>query len=122
MCICLDFMISGLCIVPFGVCACQFVKVCPPLPPKSVRRVALVSFNSAAPNKPVLIADLLDSLLPILYRETIVRVSDTHAHTHTSSVRLAWVLFPRPTDCQIGELARPTPDKPGVSGCRAPWP
>ena len=46
-----------------------------PLPFQNVRRVALVAFNSAAHNKPVLIADLLDSLLPILYRETKVRVS-----------------------------------------------
>ena len=57
------------------VCACQFVEVCPPHPPQSARRVALVSFNSAAHNKPVLTADLLDILLPILYSETKVRVS-----------------------------------------------
>ena len=48
---------------------------------QNVRRVALVAFNSAAHNKPVLIADLLDNLLPILYRETKVRVSDTHKDT-----------------------------------------
>ena len=62
------------------VCACEFTKVCPP---QSVRQVALVAFNSAAHNKPVLIADLLDSVLPILYRETKVRVSGAHTHTHT---------------------------------------
>ena len=45
--------------------------------------MALVAFNSAAHNKPVLIADLLDSLLPILYRKTKVRVSQVHTHTHT---------------------------------------
>ena len=66
MCICLDFVVSGLCVVPFGGGgACQFVKVRPPLPPQSVRRVALVAFNPAVHNKPVLTADLLDSLLPI---------------------------------------------------------
>ena len=40
----------------------------------NVRRVALVAFNSAARNKPSLIRDLLDSLLPNLYHETKVRV------------------------------------------------
>lgn len=39
----------------------------------NVRRVALVAFNSAAHNKPSLIRDLLDSLLPSLYQETKVR-------------------------------------------------
>ncbi|KAG1706621.1 Cullin-associated NEDD8-dissociated protein 1 [Nymphon striatum] len=38
-----------------------------------VRRVALVTFNSAAHNKPSLIKDLLDSTLPQLYNETKVR-------------------------------------------------
>ena len=44
-----------------------------------------MAFNSAAHNKPVLIADLLDSLLLILYRETKVRprVSGARTHTHT---------------------------------------
>jgi len=41
----------------------------------NVRRVALVAFNSAAHNKPSLIRDLLQSVLPHLYRETKVRVS-----------------------------------------------
>ena len=41
----------------------------------NVRRVALVAFNSAAHNKPSLIRDLLESLLPHLYEETKVRVS-----------------------------------------------
>lgn len=39
----------------------------------NVRRVALVAFNSAAHNKPSLIRDLLQSVLPHLYRETKVR-------------------------------------------------
>ncbi|XP_064651957.1 cullin-associated NEDD8-dissociated protein 1-like [Lineus longissimus] len=39
----------------------------------NVRRVALVAFNSAAHNKPVLIRDLLDSVLPHLYEETKIR-------------------------------------------------
>ncbi|VDN21339.1 unnamed protein product [Gongylonema pulchrum] len=39
----------------------------------NVRRVALVAFNSAAHNKPRLIRDLLDILLPSLYGETVVR-------------------------------------------------
>lgn len=38
-----------------------------------VRRVALVMFNSAAHNKPMLIRDLLKDLLPKLYNETRVR-------------------------------------------------
>ncbi|RWS15707.1 Cullin-associated NEDD8-dissociated protein 1-like protein [Dinothrombium tinctorium] len=39
----------------------------------NVRRVALVAFNSAAHNKPSLIRDLLDTILPQLYNETKVR-------------------------------------------------
>ncbi|KAL1115704.1 hypothetical protein AAG570_005994 [Ranatra chinensis] len=38
-----------------------------------VRRVALVAFNSAAHNKPSLIRDLLDTVLPQLYLETNIR-------------------------------------------------
>ena len=38
-----------------------------------VRRVALVAFNSAAHNKPSLIRDLLDEILPLLYAETRIR-------------------------------------------------
>ena len=37
-----------------------------------VRRVALVTFNSAAHNKPSLIRDLLETVLPHLYNETKV--------------------------------------------------
>ena len=36
--------------------------------------MSLVAFNSAAHNKPSLIADLLDSILPNLYNETKVKV------------------------------------------------
>lgn len=43
-------------------------------PDLNVRRVALVAFNSAAHNKPSLIRDLLDSILPRLYHETNVKV------------------------------------------------
>ena len=39
----------------------------------NVRRVALVAFNSAAHNKPSLVRDLLQSVLPHLYSETKVR-------------------------------------------------
>lgn len=39
----------------------------------NVRRVALVAFNSAAHNKPSLVRDLLDTVLPQLYQETKVR-------------------------------------------------
>jgi cullin-associated NEDD8-dissociated protein 1 len=46
-------------------------------PDLNVRRVALVAFNSAAHNKPSLVRDLLDSVLPQLYSETKVRVSNT---------------------------------------------
>lgn len=42
-------------------------------PDLNVRRVALVAFNSAAHNKPSLIRDLLDTVLPQLYSETNVR-------------------------------------------------
>ncbi|XP_060552206.1 cullin-associated NEDD8-dissociated protein 1-like [Ruditapes philippinarum] len=42
-------------------------------PDLNVRRVALVTFNSAAHNKPALIRDLLESVLPHLYNETKVR-------------------------------------------------
>lgn len=42
-------------------------------PDLNVRRVALVAFNSAAHNKPSLVRDLLDSVLPQLYSETKVR-------------------------------------------------
>lgn len=42
-------------------------------PDLNVRRVALVAFNSAAHNKPILVRDLLDNILPKLYAETIVK-------------------------------------------------
>lgn len=43
-------------------------------PDVNVRRVALIAFNSAAHNKPSLIRDLLDTILPQLYSETKVKV------------------------------------------------
>ncbi|NWW94664.1 CAND1 protein, partial [Rhynochetos jubatus] len=42
-------------------------------PDLNVRRVALAMFNSAAHNKPSLIRDLLNAVLPSLYNETKVR-------------------------------------------------
>ncbi|XP_014472303.1 PREDICTED: cullin-associated NEDD8-dissociated protein 1 [Dinoponera quadriceps] len=42
-------------------------------PDLNVRRVALVAFNSAAHNKPMLIRDLLDVVLPHLYTETKIK-------------------------------------------------
>jgi len=42
-------------------------------PDMNVRRVALVTFNSAAHNKPLLVRDILDTVLPLLYNETKVR-------------------------------------------------
>lgn len=39
----------------------------------NVRRVALAMFNSAAHNKPSLIRELLNAVLPSLYSETKVR-------------------------------------------------
>lgn len=42
-------------------------------PDINVRRVALVAFNSAAHNKPMLVRDLLDQVMPQLYSETKVR-------------------------------------------------
>ncbi len=44
-------------------------------PEPTVRRVALVAFNSAVHNKPSLVRDLLPELLPWLYSETKVKVS-----------------------------------------------
>lgn len=38
-----------------------------------VRRVALITLNSAAHNKPSLIVDLLPSVMPLLYQETLVK-------------------------------------------------
>lgn len=43
-------------------------------PEPSVRRVALVAFNSAVHNKPTLVKDLLPTLLPWLYSETKIKV------------------------------------------------
>lgn len=51
----------------------QFLKALED-PDLNVRRVALVAFNSAAHNKPSLVRDLLDSVLPQLYVETKCRV------------------------------------------------
>ncbi|XP_066581205.1 cullin-associated NEDD8-dissociated protein 1 [Prorops nasuta] len=42
-------------------------------PDLNVRRVALVAFNSAAHNKPMLIRDLLDTVLPHIYAETKIK-------------------------------------------------
>ncbi|XP_072402511.1 cullin-associated NEDD8-dissociated protein 1-like [Diabrotica undecimpunctata] len=38
-----------------------------------VRRAAIVTFNSAVYNKPVLVTHLLDSILPDIYKETVVQ-------------------------------------------------
>ncbi|KAG0421154.1 hypothetical protein HPB47_002955 [Ixodes persulcatus] len=43
-------------------------------PDLGVRRVALLALNSAAHNRPLLVRDLLPSLLPRLYQETRVRM------------------------------------------------
>lgn len=53
-------------------CIGEFLKTLQD-PDLNVRRVALVAFNSAAHNKPSLIRDLLDNMLPQLYNETKVR-------------------------------------------------
>lgn len=42
-------------------------------PDTNVRRVALITFNSAAHHKPSLILDLLPQVLPLLYQETLVK-------------------------------------------------
>lgn len=39
----------------------------------NVRRVALITFNSAAHHKPSLVMDLLPKILPLLYKETLVK-------------------------------------------------
>lgn len=51
-------------------------------PDLNVRRVALVAFNSAAHNKPMLIRDLLDSILPKLYAETKTKVNTIKKTCH----------------------------------------
>jgi cullin-associated NEDD8-dissociated protein 1 len=50
----------------------QFLAALKDLDP-NVRRVALVAFNSAAHNKPSLVRDLLDDVLPQLYEETKIK-------------------------------------------------
>jgi cullin-associated NEDD8-dissociated protein 1 len=42
-------------------------------PDLSVRRATLAFFNSAVHNKPSLVRDLLDDILPLLYQETKIR-------------------------------------------------
>lgn len=54
-------------------------------PDLNVRRVALVAFNSAAHNKPSLIRDLLDTILPQLYGETIIKVNVESSNFYWSS-------------------------------------
>lgn len=49
-------------------------------PDLNVRRVALVAFNSAAHNKPMLIRDLLESVLPQLYTGTKIKVNQILIH------------------------------------------
>ncbi|XP_031461103.1 cullin-associated NEDD8-dissociated protein 1-like isoform X3 [Phasianus colchicus] len=52
----------------------------------NVRRVALAMFNSAAHNKPSLIRDLLNAVLPSLYNETKVRrelIREKWGHSNT---------------------------------------
>ncbi|CAG8722229.1 9054_t:CDS:2, partial [Ambispora leptoticha] len=39
----------------------------------NVRRLSLSTLNSAAHNKPYLIRDVLDQLLPLLYEETLIK-------------------------------------------------
>ena len=47
-------------------------------PPSSqnVRRMTLVTLNSAAHNKPMLIRDLMEDILPSLYKETTIKVRE----------------------------------------------
>lgn len=42
-------------------------------PDLNVRRATLAFFNSAVHNKPSLVRDLLDDILPLLYQETKIR-------------------------------------------------
>ena len=42
-------------------------------PDLNVRRATLAFFNSAVHNKPSLVRDLLDDILPFLYQETKIR-------------------------------------------------
>ncbi|KJE95984.1 Cullin-associated and neddylation-dissociated 1 [Capsaspora owczarzaki ATCC 30864] len=57
-------------------------------PDSTVRRVALVAFNSSAHNKPFLVRDLLGALLPALYTETrprpeLIRIVEMGPFKHT---------------------------------------
>lgn len=68
------------------VCVLAVLSLTPPLiflpgefmdsmqdPDLNVRRATLAFFNSAVHNKPSLVRDLLDDILPLLYQETKVR-------------------------------------------------
>lgn len=62
--------------------SCFYVLLCPSAaefmeslqdPDLNVRRATLTFFNSAVHNKPSLVRDLLDDILPLLYQETKIR-------------------------------------------------
>lgn len=57
-------------------------------PDLNVRRVALVAFNSAAHNKPSLIRDLLNTILPHLYDETKVKVGSSKFYSIIHIIKL----------------------------------
>lgn len=58
-------------------------------PEPSVRRVALVAFNSAVHNKPSLVRDLLPTLLPYLYSETAVKVRCNYKNINRIAISYA---------------------------------
>lgn len=51
-----------------------------------VRRLGLLAFNSILHNKPKLIRDHFQAFLPLLYRETEIKVRHYHHHHHRSNV------------------------------------
>lgn len=61
-------------------------------PEPSVRRVALVAFNSAVHNKPSLVRDLLPELLPQLYSETKVKVNMLSFLTKCFILKSLWII------------------------------
>lgn len=69
-------MVVALCLLLFPSLSCrsaaEFMESLQD-PDLNVRRATLTFFNSAVHNKPSLVRDLLDDILPLLYQETKIR-------------------------------------------------
>lgn len=61
-------------------------------PDLNVRRATLTFFNSAVHNKPSLVRDLLDDILPLLYQETKIR-RDLIREVWGTRASVAWPLL-----------------------------